>query len=165
LKGSPQCRPVTAPIGTIASSEKNLAEYPPAPNHKSMNPANLFKHDTDTTNLAQGEVLFTQGEPGDCMYVLLEGSADIIVNQEVVERSTSGSLLGEMALIDNSPRAATVIAAETCRLAKVDERRFNFIIQNNPFFAKHVMTVLVNRVRQMSQLRGTPTESLPDLMP
>ena len=123
-----------------------------------MNPANLFKHDTDTTNLLLGEVLFSQGEPGDCMYVLLEGTVDIIVNHEVVEHSTAGSLLGEMALIDNSIRAATVVATEPCRLAKVDERRFNFIIQNNPFFAKHVMKVLVNRVRQMGQLRSNPVQ-------
>jgi CRP-like cAMP-binding protein len=123
-----------------------------------VNPANLFKHDTDTTNLALGEILFNQGEAGDCMYVLLEGAMDIIVNEEVVEKSTSGSLLGEMALIDKSPRAATVVATEPCRLAKVDERRFNFIIQNNPFFAKHVMQVLVNRVRQMGQLRSTSAE-------
>ena len=123
-----------------------------------MNPANLFKHDTDTTNLLLGEVLFSQGEPGDCMYVLLEGTVDIIVNHEVVEHSTSGSLLGEMALIDNSIRAATGVATEPCRLAKVDEKRFNFIIQNNPFFAKHVMKVLVNRVRQMGQLRSNPVQ-------
>lgn len=123
-----------------------------------MNPANLFKHDTDTTNLLLGEVLFSQGEPGDCMYVLLEGAVDIIVNHEVVEHSTSGSLLGEMALIDKSNRAATVVATEPCRLAKVDDKRFNFMIQNNPFFAKHVMQVLVNRVRQMGQLRSNPVQ-------
>ena len=123
-----------------------------------MNPANLFKHDTDTTNLLLGEVLFSQGEPGDCMYVLLEGAVDIIVNHEVVEHSTSGSLLGEMVLIDNSNRAATVVATEPCRLAKVDDKRFNFMIQNNPFFAKHVMQVLVKRVRQMSQLRSNPVQ-------
>lgn len=123
-----------------------------------MNPANLFKHDTDTTNLLLGDILFSQGEPGDCMYVLLEGAVDIIVNHEVVEHSTSGSLLGEMVLIDNSNRAATVVATEPCRLAKVDDKRFNFMIQNNPFFAKHVMQVLVKRVRQMSQLRSNPVQ-------
>lgn len=123
-----------------------------------MNPANLFKHDTDTTNLLLGEVLFSQGEPGDCTYVLLEGAVDIIVNHEVFEHSTTGSLLGEMALIDKSNRAATVVATEPCRLAKVDDKRFNFMIQNNPFFAKHVMQVLVNRVRQMGQLRSNPVQ-------
>lgn len=92
------------------------------------------------------------------MYVLLEGAVDIIVNHEVVEHSTAGSLLGEMALIDKSNRAATVVATEPCRLAKVDDKRFNFMIQNNPFFAKHVMQVLVNRVRQMGQLRSNPVQ-------
>lgn len=39
-----------------------------------MNPANLFKHEPDPIQLAAGEILFREGEPGDCMYVLLEGS-------------------------------------------------------------------------------------------
>lgn len=119
-----------------------------------MNAADLFKHETETTDLAAGEVLFTEGEAGDCMFVLLEGSVDIRVGSETVEQSTRGALLGEMALIDRSPRVATVIATEASRLARVDERRFNFIIQQNPFFARHVMKVLVDRLRHMNETHG-----------
>ena len=123
-----------------------------------MNAANLFKHETDTTDLAAGEILFSEGDPGDCMFVLLEGAMDVVVGGETVESSSRGALLGEMALIDNSPRGATVVATEPSRLARVDERRFNFIIQQNPFFAKHVMKVLVDRLRQMNRIH-TPAES------
>jgi CRP-like cAMP-binding protein len=124
-----------------------------------MNAADLFKHETDTTDLAVGEILFSEGEPGDCMFVLLEGVMSVMVGGETVENSTRGALLGEMALIDNSPRGATVVATEPSRLAKVDAKRFNFIIQQNPFFAKHVMKVLVDRLRHMNQIQG-PDRSL-----
>jgi CRP-like cAMP-binding protein len=124
-----------------------------------MNPANLFKFDTNTTDLAAGEILFNQGDAGDCMFVLIEGAMDVIVDGEVVEKSTSGAMLGEMAIIDASPRGATVIATESCRLAKIDEKRFNFIIQSNPFFAKQVMKVLVDRIRQMNRIHGGLGES------
>ena len=126
-----------------------------------MNAANLFKHETDTTDLAAGGILFSEGDPGDCMFVLLEGAMDVIVGGETVESSSRGALLGEMALIDNSPRGATVVATAPSRLARVDERRFNFIIQQNPFFAKHVMKVLVDRLRQMNRIH-TLAESVHD---
>lgn len=122
---------------------------------QAMNAANLFKHETDTTDIATGEILFSEGETGDCMFVLLEGAVDVVIGGQTVETSTRGALLGEMALIDDSLRGATVVATEPSRLAKVDGKRFNFIIQQNPFFAKHVMKVLVDRLRKMNQIHAT----------
>lgn len=122
-----------------------------------MNPANLFNHETNATEVAAGEVLFKEGDSGDCLFVLLEGAMDVVIGGETVEHSTRGALLGEMALIDDSPRGATVIATEFSRLARVDEKRFNFIIQNNPFFAKQVMKVLVDRLRHMNRIHAAGT--------
>lgn len=119
-----------------------------------MNAADLFKHETETTDLAAGEVLFSEGEKGDCMFVLLEGAVEVMVGGKTVEQSSRGALLGEMALIDGTPRVATVVATEPSRLARVDERRFHFIIQQNPFFARHVMKVLVDRLRHMNEAYG-----------
>jgi len=119
-----------------------------------MNPADLFSHETNTKDLAPGDTLFQAGDQGDGMFVLLEGAMDVMVGDKVVERSVRGAILGEMALIDRSPRGATVVAREPCRLAKIDQRRFLNLIQLNPFFATHVMKVLADRLRQMNQLLG-----------
>lgn len=119
-----------------------------------MNAANLFTHEPNTVDLAPGEFLFRAGDHGDCMYVLLEGAMNVIVADKVVETSVRGALLGEMALIGHNPRGASVVATEPSRLAKVDEKRFNTIIQHNPFFAKHVMTVLADRLRNMNQVHA-----------
>jgi len=119
-----------------------------------MNPADLFTYEPNTVEIAAGETLFKEGESGDCFYVLLEGALDVVINGETVEHSTRGAILGEMALIDDSPRGATVIATEPSRLAHIDERRFNFIIQNNPFFAKQVMKVLADRLRKMNSMHA-----------
>ena len=119
-----------------------------------MNPADLFSRETDTINLAPGDTLFKAGDPGDAMFVLLEGAMDVVVGDKVVEHSTRGAIVGEMALIDKSPRGATVVARESSRLAKIDERRFLHLIQINPFFATHVMKVLADRLRQMNQMLG-----------
>jgi CRP-like cAMP-binding protein len=117
-----------------------------------MNPADLFSHQTDTVTLAPGEVLFRAGDAGDCMYVLLEGTVEIRVRDKVVESSVRGAIIGEMALIDNSPRTASVVAKDTAKLVKIDQRRFHFLIQQNPFFATHVMKVLAERLNRMNTL-------------
>jgi CRP-like cAMP-binding protein len=57
-----------------------------------------------------------------------------------------------MALIDHTTRGATVIAKEPSKVVKIDQRRFHFLIQQNPFFATHVMKVLADRIRQMNKL-------------
>jgi CRP-like cAMP-binding protein len=117
-----------------------------------MNPADLFAHENTPVSLAAGEALFRAGDPGDCMYVLLEGSLNVLLGDKVVEHSQRGAILGEMALVDQSPRGATVMAVEPSKLAKVDQRRFQLLIQMNPFFATHVMKVLADRIRAMNRL-------------
>ena len=117
-----------------------------------MNPADLFSHEDNPATLAPGETLFRAGDSADAMFVVLEGSLNVMVGDKVVENSRRGAILGEMALVDDAPRGATVVAVEPCKLARVDQRRFQRLIQLNPFFATHVMKELVDRIRQMNKL-------------
>jgi CRP/FNR family transcriptional regulator, cyclic AMP receptor protein len=115
-----------------------------------MNPAELFRKETDTVQLAPGDFLFREGEKGDKMYVLLEGEVDVFLGDFVLETAGAGSLLGEMALIDDSPRTANAVAKSPSRLAKIDRRRFHFLVQQTPHFATHVMKMLADRLRHMN---------------
>jgi len=117
-----------------------------------VNPADLFAREENPVRLAAGETLFKAGDPGDCMFVLLEGALSVNVGDTVVEHSERGAIVGEMALFDHSPRAATVTASQPSTLVKLDERRFRYLISQNPFFAMHVMKLLADRIRQMNQL-------------
>jgi CRP-like cAMP-binding protein len=115
-----------------------------------VNPADLFRQDSDTVQLAPGEFLFRGGDKRDKMYVLLEGEMEVRLGDYVVETAVPGALIGEMALIDDSPRAASAVAKTDCRLAAIDERRFHFLIQQHPHFATHVMKELADRLRRMN---------------
>ena len=115
-----------------------------------MNPADLFRQDSDALQLAPGDFLFREGDKRDNMYVLLEGEMDIRLGDYVVETARPGALIGEMALIDDSPRAANAVAKIPCRLATIDKRRFHFLIQQHPQFATHVMKELADRLRHMN---------------
>ena len=119
-----------------------------------VNPAELFGRETDTVQLAPGESLFRQGDKRDKMYVLLEGEIDIRHGDCLFETAGVGGLIGEMALIDDSPRAADAVAKSACRLAPIDQRRFQFLVQQHPYFATHVMKTLAQRLRRMNAMRA-----------
>jgi len=115
-----------------------------------MNPADLFRQESDTLQLAPGDFLFREGDKGDKMYVLLEGEIDVFLGDFVLETAEPGSLLGEMALIDDSTRTANAVAKRTSRLAEIDRRRFHFLVQQTPHFATYVMKTLADRLRHMN---------------
>jgi CRP/FNR family cyclic AMP-dependent transcriptional regulator len=113
-----------------------------------MNLAELFRHQTDLQLLSAGQALFREGEPGDLMYVLMSGTAEVVVHDKVVETAGVGAILGEMAMIDDGTRSATLVAKTDCKLLPIDRKRFNFLIQQTPNFALHVMRVMADRLRR-----------------
>jgi CRP-like cAMP-binding protein len=115
-----------------------------------VNPSDLFRKDSDAVQPASGDILFKEGDKRELMYVLLEGQAEIRLGDYVVETAVPGALIGEMALIDDSPRAANAVAKSPCRLAPADRRRFHFLVQQHPHFATHVMKELADRLRHMN---------------
>jgi CRP-like cAMP-binding protein len=84
------------------------------------------------------------------MYVVLEGEVELKVDSTVLETLGPGQPFGEMALIDQSPRTATAIAGTPCKLAVIPERRFLFMVQQNPEFALLIMKVMADRLRRMN---------------
>ena len=121
----------------------------PLPTTNSINLAILFRHEDKQIKLAAGETLFKEGDKGEEAYVMLSGEADIKVGDRVVELAAGGTILGEMALIDTEPRAATVTARTECTLAVIDGKRFNHLVQQTSLFAIIVMRVMVRRLRRM----------------
>lgn len=111
----------------------------------------MFAQHSDVIEVAAGQRVFSEGELGDKMYVLLEGRVGIFVHNQLVSEVVPGELVGEMALIDSAPRSATATAQEDSKLAVVDEKRFLFLVQQTPFFALQVMRLLVSRLRSMDQ--------------
>ena len=118
------------------------------------NPAAMLRGVFDSFRLPAGETLFHERDEGDRMYVILEGRINILVGNTVVETAGEGGIVGEMALIDDAPRAASVVATTLCRLVAVDRKRFHSLVQSNPAFATHVMKVLADRLRNMNRLFG-----------
>ena len=103
---------------------------------------------------ASGQTIFQEGEPGDALYIVVEGQVDIRTGEQLLETLNSGDILGEMALIDDQPRMASAIARTDCLLTPVNRPHFLALIQRNPRFALQVMRVMADRLRRVVHSAG-----------
>ena len=85
-------------------------------------------------------MLFRKGDPGDVMFAVAEGQIELSVDGTIVEEVGPGGILGELALIDASPRA-TAIAVTPSRVVRVDQQHFRYLVQGTRRLRLQVMTV------------------------
>jgi len=116
-----------------------------------MTTIELFRKETDFKAVPAGATIFTTGDPGEEMYVVLEGEVDLKLRGRTVETVGPGGIFGELALIDNSPRTATAIARTACNLAPVSQKRFLYMVQQTPHFSLQIMRVIAERLRTMDE--------------
>lgn len=126
-----------------------------------MKPDDLFTDRTEVITLRAGQPLFREGEPGNVMYVLVTGAVEILVAGKAIESAGPGAFLGELALIDAAPRAATVVATMDCRLVPLSKEQFHELITGTPFFATEVMKVMADRLRRMDRRAAGNAEGTP----
>ena len=113
--------------------------------------AQMFRHDDKAYDVSAGAVVFAEGDVADGFFVVLSGEVEVSVRGYVLATLGTGELFGEMALIDERPRSATAVARTDCRLVKVDEKRFLFLVTQTPFFALSVMRLMAERLRAMDE--------------
>ena len=110
----------------------------------------LDRPDVATKSFAAGETIVAEGGEAHEMFLVRKGMASIQVHGKTVEDVGPGGIFGEMALIDHSPRSATVIASEPTEVVPIDERLFVILVQDAPYFALDVMRSLVERIRALN---------------
>ena len=114
---------------------------------------NLFRHSPEFLEIRSGEVLLKEGDVGEEMYVLIEGTAKIEYRGMFFAEIGPGDFVGELAVIDGSPRLATTTAVTDCRFVAINRARFEFLVAETPNFALEVMRVLALRLRRTDELR------------
>lgn len=102
-----------------------------------------------------GEKVIRQGEPGDAFYIVYDGAVSVCVRQylffsKALKRLGPGDFFGEMALLSNDPRSASVICEEPTRLFVLLSADFSFMLKKNPAFAEE-MKKLAERRKFMSR--------------
>ena len=112
----------------------------------------LFGDWEDQVEFKKKEVIFSEGDPGDCMYVVTKGEVEVMLKGEPLGAELPGGLIGEMAMINAKYRSATAVAIKKSRLARINQDQFREMIVRNPDCALHVMSVLANRLRVANML-------------
>jgi CRP-like cAMP-binding protein len=105
-------------------------------------------NDTDHQFYAAGDIIFSQGQPGDVMYIIKEGEVDIRLGDKILDTIGPDGFFGEMALIDDAPRSASAVARTDCKLSPVNQKRFLFMVQQTPFFALRLLKAMSARIRR-----------------
>jgi CRP-like cAMP-binding protein len=110
---------------------------------KGLGPTNSAKYE-------KGKTIMTEGQAGAMMYVVLEGRVAVSIQGRVVERVGVGGVLGEMALVDQSPRAATALAEVESVLLTLNRGVFLQLVKTQPEFGVALLAAAAERVRFMA---------------
>ena len=109
----------------------------------------LFDKSSDYKTYSPEAVVFNAGDPANCMYAIVSGKVDIMVNGKVIDTLGESEIFGEMALVEEGPRSATAIARTETKLVPVDRDRFLFMVQQTPFFAINMLALVTERLRRL----------------
>lgn len=108
------------------------------------------RHADEPESYKAGEPVFVAGDRADCMYVVRSGTVSVHDGDLELEVVGPAGIFGEMALVDGGSRSASATAATDCELVPIDERRFEYLVQEVPNFAQTVMRVMALRLRAMN---------------
>jgi len=112
----------------------------------------LFRNSPNTTLFPVGATIFQEGDRGDSMFAIKRGKVAIMVGGNIVDVLREQELFGEMALLEHTTRAATVVALEETELVEVDKAEFYALVGQNPSFALQLMQLLSERLRNADVL-------------
>jgi hypothetical protein len=110
----------------------------------------------DTTKFKKGATIIHEGTTGSHAYLILSGSVEVFkkVGEEklVLSRLVKGSIFGEMSLVDDKPRSATIVALEDTEVRVITRDRFETMLEQNPRAVIPLLKQVFQRVRYLNQM-------------
>jgi CRP/FNR family cyclic AMP-dependent transcriptional regulator len=113
-----------------------------------------------------GHTIFSYGEPGDTMYILRSGEAEMSFRNDtgekiVLETASRGDFFGELAFLDGGSRSATVVVTQDIEVFLMDRADLDAFLHKHPAAALDLLTALGKRLRRTSEtLRHTATRNV-----
>jgi ATP-binding cassette subfamily B protein len=106
----------------------------------------------------KGTRIIKQGDAGDLFYIIHMGKVSVKIKKgwfssKVVAHLTNGDCFGEMALVTNEPRSATVTAVEYTELFTLAREEFNNIIMHNRTLKEHIEELVAKRLEENKKLQ------------
>lgn len=109
-----------------------------------------------TRHYAKNTLIICEGDRSDSLYIVLSGKVKVFLNDEEGKEVTlniqgEGEYFGELAMLDNAPRSASVMTLEKTRLAVVSKSAFDECLESNPKIALTVIRGLARRLRELTE--------------
>jgi CRP-like cAMP-binding protein len=124
------------------------------PMFKDIDPARLklLAFTSERVQFADRQRFFSQGDASDSAYVILEGRADVLLTTPTgeikVAQLEGNALVGEMGILSDTPRSATIMASEPTTALRIDRRVFLELLAQFPQMSLAVMRELAKRLEQ-----------------
>lgn len=123
----------------------------------------LLAFTSERVNFATGQEVCHQGDPGDTMYVILGGTADVLIDtaggQIAVAEMKKNSFFGEIAILCDVPRTATIKAKEPLSTLKITKDMFYRLVAEFPQMAVEIMRELAHRLEDTNEKLRTATRA------
>lgn len=109
-----------------------------------------------TRSYPKNSILINKGDESDCFYIIKEGKVKIFITDEmgstiILRYQEAGEYFGELALIDEEPRSASVATVEDSRLTYVSRSRFEECLNENPALAVKLVRYMSKRIRKLTE--------------
>ena len=124
------------------------------PMFRDVDPARLklLAFTSERVQFSDGQRFFSQGDPSDAAYVILDGRASVLLNtpggEIQVAELGSNALVGEMGILSDTPRSATIMAAEPTTALRIDKRVFLELLAQFPQMSLAIMRELAKRLER-----------------
>jgi signal transduction histidine kinase len=127
----------------------------------SIDDLNMLANSLEEVKFEAGDIVFKEHDIGDCFYIVEKGLVEILKSMGTSEERSFGTqgpneILGEMSLIEDKPRSATVRTMQDSVLLKLTKDQFNKLIVENPHWYEKIANTLSSRLRE-SNLREVRT--------
>ncbi|EIM25551.1 Crp/Fnr family transcriptional regulator [Microvirga sp. 3-52] len=136
---------------TLETEVQSLRQVPM---FRDVDPARLklLAFTSERVQFSDGQRFFSQGDPSDAAYVILDGRASVLLNTpggdiQVAELG-SNALVGEMGILSDTPRSATIMAAEPTTALRIDKRVFLELLAQFPQMSLAIMRELAKRLER-----------------
>ncbi len=101
-------------------------------------------------------IILSEGDNSDSLYLILSGKVKVFLNDEngkeaIINYQEAGEYFGELSLIDESTRSASIMTTEATTLAVITKQAFYQIMEDNPGIAIHLLKDLVHRIRTLTE--------------
>jgi HEAT repeat protein len=162
-----RARELSSPWMRLAARARNKEEESQMQRLLSLRQVSLFSHMSlerlhaverilRDAEYVSGEVIMREEEPGDDLFLLVEGQVDVLRSAGTpaeiqLNRLGAGAYFGEMAVLDGGPRSATIVAASPVRALVLQGERLRELVNEMPELAFDLLRVLAGRLRKLEE--------------